>query len=252
LSRNKYAKGKIIDGIAWKTVLEVNSNTTVTFTQDCVEEALREQLVSFDDAEYDSTQGAYVFLCKVTSAEMTVPVEARLTNGNTAIIFDDFMVRDYARALIAMDINQTTTDLAAVLLSYGYYSQVKFNVGGEKYEEDKVPFADSSNLLKATIVDNVDGIDYYGASVVFLSGSRLRQYYTVTAGPATFTINDVEQTPVSKGGYYYVQTDEIPIDRIDVPVYFSFSNGSGESCDINTHLSIMWLLSLTAIRQAKR
>ena len=205
-----------------------NNDTTVTFTQDCVEEALREQSVRFEDASYDNTQEAYVFLCKVTSAEMTIPVKATLTNGDTAIAFDDFMVRDYARTLIAMDIDETTTDLAAALLSYGYYSQVKFNIGGDRFEEDKVEFADAKALIMPSVEDRVDGVRYYGASVVFLSGSRLRQYYEVTAPQATFRINDVAQTPVKNNGYYYIQTDEIPINKVDMPVYFEISNGTDE------------------------
>ena len=204
-----------------------NNDTTITFTMDSVEKDLKTQAVKFADADYDSTKEAYVFPCGVASGEMTVPVTATLTNGDTTIVFDEFTVRDYARALIAMNIDETTSDLAKALLSYGYYSQVKFGVGGDKFEEDKVEFVDSTPASKTVNID-IDGIDYYGSSIAFLSGARLRQYYTITAPQTTFYINDEETTVTRNIGRYYIQTEEIPVNRVDVPVWIKVSDGVNE------------------------
>ena len=65
----------------------------------------------------------------------------------------------------------------------------------------------------------VDGISFYGASLLFRNKIAVRYYFTVSGNIAdyTFTVNGVEYEPVLKDGQYYIEVADInPQDLDDV------------------------------------
>ena len=199
-----------------------NEGTSVTFTQESVVDELCEQTVSYSKA--DKIGENVVFECKVTSAEMTLPIKAVLTNGDTSIEFDDFMVRDYANYLIEHPVDDTTTALASALKSYGYFAQVKFNAGGEKFANDIVPFvALGEDVVAPSEISSIDGVEYYGSSVTFLSGAKIRHYFTVTDNTAEFTVGGQSVDPVGNGTVKYIATSEMSALVIGNPIEVSVS-----------------------------
>ena len=206
-----------------------NEGTSITFKQKSVVDELCEQTVGYSQA--DKIGDYVVFECKVTSAEMTVPIEATLTNGNTSIAFDDFKVRDYANYLIDNPVDETTTELARALKSYGYFSQVKFNAGGEIFANDIIPFADfGEDVTAPDFIDSIEGVEYYGSSVTFLSGAKIRHYFTVTDNTAVFPIGGKPVQPVGSGNLKYISTDEMSALVIGnkIPVNVTCQNQSSD------------------------
>ena len=66
---------------------------------------------------------------------------------------------------------------------------------------------------RVTVGSIQDGISYSGSSVVFLSGNKIKHYFTITSNPDayTFKVNGKTVNKVSEGGNLYsVSTEEIP------------------------------------------
>ena len=197
-----------------------NTNTVVTFSYDSVYPANKVQEaqctgtpVSVDGHNY------YKFSCKINSVEMNLPISATLKNeqANVEVEFDDFYVRNYALYLI--NHNDPATDLAKALLSYGYYCQANFNLGGDTHPEDALTLLSYDacltairNVSPAVQVPSIEGnIDYAGSSVGFLSGAQLKHFFTVTGTDAKFFMNGEEVTATNNKTYKVIATDEIKI-----------------------------------------
>ena len=211
-----------------------NTNTVVTFSYDSVYPANKVQEaqctgtpVNIDGHNY------YKFSCKINSVEMNLPISATLKNdqANVEIIFDDFYVRNYALYLI--NHNDPATDLAKALLSYGYYCQANFNLGGTKHPGDALELLsydkcleEIRNVSPAVTVPSIEGsIDYAGTSVGFLSGAQLKHFFTVTGTDAKFFMNGEEVTATNNKGYKVIATDEIKIKYAAQKIQCTIQNG---------------------------
>jgi hypothetical protein len=212
--------------------------TKVTFTYDSLISTYRTQEVSFDaeNTRMENNKQYFIFTCRINAAEMNMPISATLTNDSKKlnVTFKTFTVRDYAMVLINNDPNDETSNLAKALLSYGYYAQEKFNPDSDKHPEDALPLSDLSGDPRS--VSTPSGVTYGGSSVVFLDGTRIRHYFTVTGSSAEFYVGNEKRTPVKSGSEIYVTTDIINILDTTAPIYVTIKcDGEETSFQYSVH-----------------
>lgn len=195
-----------------------NDNTKMTFTHDSCVNGLRTQEISLSDATI--VNGLYVFKCSIVPSDMTLPVTATLTNGDTEIVFEQFSAREYVSAYTA-DTGKLG-NLAKSIRNYGYYAQCKFGPMQPIYEEDKVTLTEPN--FDIVTVDSIgEGISYYGSSVVFTSGNRIKHYFEISgdADQFTFTIDgkSVEKVAAGQSGagvaLYSISSEEMPVGLLN-------------------------------------
>lgn len=200
-----------------------NSNTKMVFTHDSCVSSLKTQEVSFSQASVD--MGYYVFKCSVVPSDMTLPITATLTNGDTTIVFEQFTARNFVNGYASYEGALGT--LAKSIKSYGYYAQCKFGPNDPIFEEDKLTLTEPDYDIVE--VDNIgEGISYYGSSVVFTSGNKIKHYFTITGNPDlyTFTIDGKAVEKVSAGeNLYSISSEELAVGllnkAIEVKIFYN-------------------------------
>ena len=204
-------------GISYYVALDQgirDSNTKITFTFDSINPEFSRQEIGFDSARYVAEPGEgdfYVFDFKVAPNDMTKTITATLTNRDYSLTFEQFTARDY----VDYYAKHGTGNLAALansIKNYGYYTQLKFGPSEPIFAGDAMTLTDPS-YERVTVGSIQDGISYSGSSVVFLSGNKIKHYFTITSNPDayTFKVNGKTVNKVSEGGNLYsVSTEEIP------------------------------------------
>ena len=215
-------------------LLDPSADTTVCFEYDTSVVKLRKQDVKLDTSKSEDVNGKtyYIFTCEVNISDMTMPINATVKyDGDREIYFAPFQVRDYAMYVLQTSTDETTRNFVEALLSYGYYAQIKFNPTSTRYAEDKLDLPDSQTIMNSTMADVsrsaiqcTDGASYYGSSVVFLAGNRIRHYFTIT-GDVTITVDGQTRTKYTSGNLFYVTSDILNVMELDRKVEVTVSNG---------------------------
>ena len=166
------------------------------------------------DADRDA-EGHYIFSANVAAAQMTDAVKLQITSGEQQSAVYTYSVRQYADKILSGDYDAAIKTLVEEMLNYGGKAQVYFdyNTGiladaGITVEAAAVP---TDTNMQAAVSGDVDGIRFYGASLVFTNKTAVRYYFTVSGDIASysFTAGEGSYEAVEKNGMYYVEVPGI-------------------------------------------
>ncbi len=159
--------------------------------------------------------GTYLFSVGLAAAQMSDEIKLVLTSGETELLNNTYSIRNYAGVLLSGNYADTTKALVKEMLNYGAKAQLYFdyntenlaNVGYEIETAAAVPSYDAQVVVNGKL----EGISYYGASVLFVSKLAVRYYFNASNGVAerTFKVDGVAYTPVAKDGMYYIEVPNI-------------------------------------------
>ena len=177
--------------------------------------------VSLSNVQPDE-QGIYKVSAKLAAAQMTSPVNVRIKIGNALAHDKSYTVRQYADVILNGDYTEQTKALVREMLHYGAAAQIYFgyrtdslaNAGVDASAKIAVPEKAPTEMA---LTGSVDGIAYYGATMVFASKNAVRYYFTATADITnySFTVDGTAYKPVEKNGMYYVEIAEINPQDLD-------------------------------------
>lgn len=208
-----------------------DSRTKVTFTFDSDFPELATQEVGFDQARHVTQEDGgdfYVFDMKVVPNEMTKTITAVLTSENYSVTLRTFTARDCVEAYTNSErFSPETVNLAKAIMNYGYYAQLKFGPDSPIFTQDALTLTDPS-YDKVTVGTIQDGITYSGTSVVFLSGNKIKHYFTIAENPDayTFKIDGKDVAKVSEGNNLYsISSEEMLASNLNyglpVEIYYN-------------------------------
>lgn len=211
----------LANDIAMNILLELSdaqaSEGTATVT-------VNSNIAHYELASLPKSEGKYMLTVHLAAAQMTdsVAVELQLADGNME---KTYSVAQYA-AYILEDttgaFDQETKDLVRAMLHYGAAAQVYFGHNTGNLANDGL--ADTANNVPteapySTEQNTVEGIAYYGATLLHRENIATRFYFKLTAGKTIndFTVKygDTLLTPVAKNGLYYVEIDDILPQNLD-------------------------------------
>ena len=163
--------------------------------------------------------GLYGFAVEVAAAQMTSPINVKLSIGGVLVQEETYTVRQYADYILMDENNQyptVTEDLVKAMLNYGAMAQLYFehndndlaNAGYEITEFTAIPKDLESNV---SVSGSVSGVSFYGASLLFESKVAVRYYFSGDVSNCTFAVEGVEGTltPVQKDNLWYVEVKNI-------------------------------------------
>lgn len=134
--------------------------------------------------------------CVVVSVKLHAPqmndaITIQVIDGNNNAGGEQaFSIRQYAEAIIDGDFNDSTKELVKHMLNYGAKAQTYFEYNAEDLANVNVTdisFVDVPAVgdeHKANIVGEIEGIKFYGASLVLNSRTTLRFYFELSDGMA--------------------------------------------------------------------
>lgn len=158
--------------------------------------------------------GYYYLSVKLAAVQMTDLVTVQITNGNDQTGIEIYSVQTYAEIIITGDYPVELQDLMQQMLCYGAAAQIYFN-----YRVDSLPDVaawgyepgtpSTTNVYKVS--GELDGISFYGATMMFRDKNAVRFYFDVTGDidSYTFAVNGKACTPVPKGDRYYIEYADI-------------------------------------------
>ncbi len=177
--------------------------------------------------------GSYDLCVDLAAAQMSDRISIDFQNESGSILRKEYAIRDYAHYLLENDYSDETQTLVKKMLNYGAKAQIYFNYnmsdladsGYEIQTEAVIPPVTS----EITVAENLPGVDYYGASMVFESKIAVRYYFYAPDGieGCSFTVNDLSYTPERSGGYYFIEVADINPDQMDQKMSVSVKKDGG-------------------------
>ena len=170
-----------------------------------------------DDKGY---KGYYKATCPVAVAEMTYDVDAVLKLAGEQVDTDTYSVRQYADVILSEDYSSSYTGTGAksyenlerlvkTMLDYGAKAQKQFkrNTGNSANKGIEYSMADVDSEMITTVPDDMEsglstyGLEYSGTTIVYLSKTSLRHYYTITDQDKFDTVKNSITFDGEKVGY---------------------------------------------------
>lgn len=170
----------------------------------------------------------------LAAAQMTDSIVVTVKNGTDVLSKDTYSIRAYILQLLEGDYNEAAKTLAKAVLHYGAKAQVYFdykadtpaNAGYELTADSLTAVPVEEMTVEST--GSVEGVIYYGATLVYVSRIALRYYFTAPNGVEglTFTVDGTQYPAVEKDGKYYIEIPNLAPQALDQNVKLTVSNGT--------------------------
>ena len=177
--------------------------------------------------------GSYDLSVHLGAPQMTDIINLRIVDGETEVLNADYTIQGYIQYLLDNNYTDETKALAKSLLHYGAKAQLYFDYNttnpadaGNEIEVENTISAESPNV----VVDGaVEGIKYYGSSMVFRSKIAIRYYFATNAATSyTYKVNGKEIQPAIKEGQCYIEVADINPDQMDQEMLVEVSDGTSQ------------------------
>lgn len=177
--------------------------------------------------------GSYDLSVHLGAPQMTDIINLRIVDGETEVLNADYTIQGYIQYLLDNNYTDETKALAKSLLHYGAKAQLYFDYNtknpadaGNEIEVENTISAESPNV----VVDGaVEGIKYYGSSMVFRSKIAIRYYFATDAATGyTYKVDGKEIQPAIKEGQCYIEVANINPDQMDQEMLVEVSDGTSQ------------------------
>ena len=193
--------------------LSLGDNIGVNFVMNVAEADVVSFTVAGNAAEAVKSGNTYTI--SLAAAQMTDEIVISI-NGEA--LEKTYSVRQYADYILNEENNYSDKAKALVkeMLNYGAKAQTYFDYNANNLANVDITDA-GAEAVKAdaapemVISGSVDGISFYGASLVFRNKIAVRYYFTVIGDTSgyTFTVNDTKYEPLLKDNLYYIEVADI-------------------------------------------
>ena len=176
--------------------------------------------------------GRYMVSVPVAAAQMADEIKLQIVAGEEELFVKTYTVAQYADTVLKNENLNQFHNLVKAMLNYGAKAQTYFehntnnlaNAGYEITEPVTVP----DQVLEITQKGSVEGISFYGASLVFVDKIAVRYYFRTSNDVTgyTFTANGISYNAVAKDGLYYVEIPGINPQDYQNVIELTVSDGA--------------------------
>jgi len=149
-------------------------NTQVSFTV-----AGKTSIINASDAKPQG-EDFYVFSTNVAAAQMTDPITVQvLVNGNV-VDSGSYTIRQYADYILSGSYTENEKALVRAMLNYGGKAQHYFNYNTDSLANTNITITEAeipTDTEPPLLSGEVDGLKFYGSTLVFGSKTALRFYF---------------------------------------------------------------------------
>ncbi|MBQ6831743.1 MAG: tyrosine-protein phosphatase [Oscillospiraceae bacterium] len=198
-----------------------------------VQISVADETLLLDPETLDQETGNYIFSAELAAAQMTETVTFTLLVGNSVIETNTYTVRQYADYILTQDqFDETTKNLVRAMLVYGAKAQSYFACNTDTYADAGMEYqlaAVPAEIAPPILTGAVDGLQYYGSSMLFTSKNAVRYYFVLSDGANiadyTFTAGNKVLTAKAKDSMYFVDVAEINPQDLDKPMEVTVTCG---------------------------
>lgn len=207
---------------SWNLTLggDLSVNFVLDIHEDIADTAKIVITVAGTEHIYDAAEKVTV---NVAAAQMNDEITVQIVNGDDASAVKTYTVLQYAQYVLGDESLSNYHQLVKEMLNYGGFAQIYFEyndenpvnadiegVGAEEVPADAAP--------EMAVSGKVDGISFYGASLLFRNKIAVRYYFTVSGDISsyTFTVNGTPYQPeLKEEGLYYIEVADINPQDLD-------------------------------------
>ena len=162
--------------------------------------------VNGESVEFTLVEG--VVTVHLAAAQMTDEIVITI-NGMT--VTNTYTVRGYAETILNSNETEQTKALVRAMLVYGGAAQKYFNynvtnLASEGFENNAVVSTEVNNIVSK---DDIDGLSFYGASLIYRNKNAVRFYFAGNTIGMTFTANGENVTTGTKNEMTYIEVANI-------------------------------------------
>ena len=229
----------------WNVVFEEAS--TVAFylqVSEQIESTAKVQLTIGEEMQtYDiqnlekNEEGYYILNAKISAVQMRDAIAVTVTNGADIGSTATYTAKEYCQAVLADETLTQYHALAREMLNYGAMAQVYFDYNADNlantYITDAAKAEVSETTLDQVVLDEISGLDFYGATLVCLDGVAVRYYFTGDVSGLTFTVNGNAYTPVAKDKMHYIEISDILPKNLDQKITLTVTDAEGNTMTVS-------------------
>ena len=211
--------------------LNLSDDLTLRFYVTADDATAVDVTVNDNTASYDlstmepDSNGYYVLSATLAAAQMTEDITLDFQQNGESVLQKNYSVRDYAVALLEGNYPDATKALARYMLHYGAMAQEYFGVNTDNLANANYEITESAELpteyAEMSVNGSIDGISFYGASLVFENQIAVRYYFTGSSEGISF---DGYET-VTKDDRFYVEVPGINPQDYDKSIVLSATKG---------------------------
>ena len=178
--------------------------------------------------------GRYIVSVNVAAAQMTDTITVQVDDMEPA----SYTVRQYCDTILGDESYSQYHQLVKEMLNYGAMAQIYFDHNSENLANNDITGGAAKEVPDTTtdlsFDGETDGVEFYGASLVYRDKIAVRYYYDVTedASSITFTANGNVYTPVLKDGRYYVEVADILPQDLEQQITRTATDNAGNTLTV--------------------
>ena len=191
-----------------------------------------EDSVSYRVSELAKNDDAYyIMYADVAAVQMNEEISVQVINGSTSAEKYTYTVRQYCDTVLSDNRYRSYHALVKEMLNYGAMAQMYFGHDKENLANDGIADVAAADVPETAdelvIADNLDALNFYGASLVYRDRIAVRYYFTGDVAGCTFTANGNTYTPVAKDGMYYIEIADILPQNLDQQITLTVTDSNG-------------------------
>lgn len=186
-------------------------------------------------ADLEQKEGLYKVSVDVAAAQMNERISVQVLNGKEEIYASEYTVRRYCLAILKDRSQSKYRSLVKQMLNYGAMAQLFFGYGtGELANAgiDADSFELPEDVEQLSLSGKINGINFYGASLVYQERIAVRYYFTGDVTGLKFTANGNIYTPVAKDGMHYIEIADILPQNLDQQITLVATDANGSSLSV--------------------
>ena len=163
----------------------------------------------------------------VAAAQMNDPIVVSVADEEGVVYTGKYTVRQYGLTVTKGNYAEEAKDMVRYMLNYGGAAQTYFDHYADKLANTGITVSEITmpeEVPQISITDNLDGINFYGASLVMRNKTAVRFYFQVTGDISSFTFS--QGTPVLQDDLYYVEIDGINPQDYAEDITLSVNDGA--------------------------
>jgi len=178
----------------------------------------------------------YIATAKISAAQMNESIVVIVMNGGEIGFANTYSAHQYCNTILADEAYSQYHTIVKEMLNYGAMAQMYFNYDTENLANDsiedaaKIEVPDTAEAI--SVSDDIENLDFYGASLVFRDRIAVRYYFTGDVSGCTFNANDITYEPIEKDGMYYVEIADILPQDLDQSITLSVTDSEGNTLSV--------------------
>ena len=174
--------------------------------------------------------GRPVFTVCLAAAQMTDAITVQVKNCDDVAPANAYTLEQYCKTVLSDPEKSSYHPIVNAILAYGAAAQTYFGYHTDALAGSGLTLTPGT-ALPETAADpactgRVEGVAFYGASLLFRNRIALRFYFTGDLSGCTVQVGDKTYTPIEKNGLSYIEIADILPQNLDEAITVQVLSGS--------------------------